>query len=98
MSALSTRLAKLEGGRGQVSHRPDGLTSDEFLSLISRTLAAVPVTANSAAYDAAVEAAVGPWLRAVTPHEAKTLLDGISAVEKLRLAECSNGSRQIGRN
>lgn len=98
MKALSLRLAKLEGPRVLAAHRPDGLASHEFLTLIVRTLAAVPVAANSAAYDAAVEAAVGQWLRAVTPHEAKTLLDGISAIEKPSQAEGPDGSRQIGRN
>jgi hypothetical protein len=98
VNALSLRLAKLEGPRVLVAHRPDGLASHEFLTLIVRTLAAVPVAANPTAYDAAVEAAVGPWLRAVTPEEAKDILDGISAIEKARQAAGSNGSRQIGRN
>ena len=97
MSALSIRLDKLEGPRVQAAHRPEGLTSDEFLTLIVRTLAAVPVVANAVAYDAAVEAAVGPWLRAITPEEAKDLLDGISAVEKLRQAAVPDGTPLIGR-
>jgi hypothetical protein len=84
MSALSQRVAKLEGGQNPAVHRPAGITSDELLSLIFRTIAEVPVVANAAAYDAAVEAAIGPWVRALTPDEAKSIIEAIDAVEAER--------------
>ncbi len=101
MSALSMRLAKLEGPRVLAVHRPEGLTSDEFLTLIVRTLAVVPALisggARGAAIDAAIEAAAGPWLRALTPYEAKDLLDGIIAVQESRQAAGPDGAPLIGR-
>jgi hypothetical protein len=101
MSALSQRLAKLEGPRILAAHRPEGLTSDEFLSLIVRTVAAVPILSSvgvgRVAVDAAIEAAAGPWLRAMTPEEAKDLLDGIIAVEKLHQAAAPDGTPLIRR-
>jgi hypothetical protein len=85
MSALSQRVAKLEGGVDRAGHRPAGLTSDEFLSLIFRTIAEVPVVANPAAYSRAVDAAIGPWVRALTPEEARWIVDTINALEAERL-------------
>jgi hypothetical protein len=76
-----------EAGRWPDSGRPPspGVTSDEFLGLSFRTIAEVPVVANAAAYDEAVEVAIGPWVRAMTPDEARWNVDTINALEAERL-------------
>ena len=87
MSKLTARVAKLEHDRALTGIRPPDLTSDEFLDLIVETMLAQPAGATA---DQQIQA-VKHWVLALTPEEAKTLVDAIDRTNAAILADAHAG-------